>query len=218
MMALLQLAIDTTTIDDALQLVESAYPFFDIAEIGTPLLIEQGLAALETIRGRFPDKQYLADTKIADAGHLEASSAFRRGADFVTVLGLSDDKTIRGALKAAEEHGGHVMIDMIHVTDLLGRARHLEQLGVHVICPHTAHDVQGRGTDPLVDLRNVRGVVQCPLAIAGGINLDNVQSALDMGADIIVVGGGIATAPDSRRAAKQIKRIIEAATRDVNTA
>ena len=216
-MTLLQLAIDTTTIEDALQLVESAYPFFDIAEIGTPLLIEHGLAALETVRGQYPNKQYLADTKIADAGHLEASSAFRRGADFVTVLGVSDDKTIRGALKAAKEHGGQVMIDMIHVPDLLRRAHQLEQLGVHVICLHTPYDVQGSDTNPLVHLQDVRTVVQCRLAIAGGINRKNVQSALDMGADIIVVGGGIAAAPDSRQAAKHLKGIIEATTRHVDT-
>ena len=216
-MAVLQLAIDTTTIDDAMQLVESTYPFFDVAEIGTPLLIEQGLAALESIRERYPDKQYLADAKIADAGHLEASSAFRRHADIVTVLGISDEKTIQGSLQAAEEYGGQVMIDMIHVTDLAGRAARLEQLGVHVICLHTAYDVQGSGIDPLVHLQEVRAAVQCRLAIAGGINLENVQSALDRGADIIVVGGGIATAPDPREAAKQIKETIEAASPHVDT-
>jgi 3-hexulose-6-phosphate synthase len=217
-MALLQLAIDTTTIDDALQLVESTHPYFDIAEIGTPLLIEEGLAALESIRARYPDKQYLADTKIADAGHLEASSAFRRGADFVTVLGVADDKTIRGALQAAGEHDGLVMIDMIHVVDLVRRAQQLEQLGAHVICLHTAYDVQASGVDPLVHLQEVRAAVQCRLAIAGGINLQNVPSALDLGADIIVVGGGIATASDSRQAAKRIKETIEAATPHADTA
>ncbi len=216
-MALLQLAIDSTSIDDALQLAESAYPFFDIAEIGTPLLIEHGLAALEALRERYPDKQFLADTKIADAGHLEASSAFRRGAGFATVLGVSDDITIRAALTAAEEHTAQIMIDMIHVTDLRQRARQLEQMGVHAICLHTAHDVQGTGTDPLAHLHDVREAVQCPLAIAGGIGLNNVQAALDMGADIIVVGGGIATAPDARRAAEQLKRIIETATGHVDT-
>ena len=216
-MALLQLAIDSTTIDDAIKLVAATHPFFDIAEIGTPLLIEQGLAALESIRAQYPDKQYLADTKIADAGHLEAGSAFQRGADIATVLGIADDKTIQGALQASLEHGGQVMIDMIHVTDLVGRAKHLEQLGVPIICLHTAYDVQGSGVDPLIHLQDVRAAVQCKLAIAGGINLQNVRAALDQGADIVVVGGGIAAATDSRKTAKQIKETIATATPHVDT-
>ena len=216
-MALLQLAIDTTSINEALQLVEGAHPYFDIAEIGTPLVIEEGMAALESIRNRYPDKQFLADTKIADAGHLEASSAFRRGADIVTVLGISDDATVQGALQAAQEHGGQVMIDMIHVTDLVGRAQQLEQLGESIICLHTAYDIQSTGIDPLFHLQDVRSAVECRLAIAGGIGLNNVQSALDRGADIIVVGGGIAKASDVRQAAKQIKNIIDATPSHADT-
>ena len=216
-MAHLQLAIDTTTVDDALRLAEAAYPHFDIAEIGTPLLIEQGLSALEAIRARCTDKQFLADTKIADAGHLEATSAFRRGADIVTVLGVADDKTIRGALQAAHEHQGQVMVDMIHVADLPGRAIQVARLGAHIVCLHTAYDVQDEGIDPLVDLQDVRVVVRCRLAIAGGINMDNLQAALDKGADIIVVGGGIANASDIRGTAKQINDTIQAASRHVDT-
>lgn len=217
-MAVLQLAIDTTATDEALRLAGLTHPYFDIAEIGTPLLIEEGLAALEAIRARYPDKQVLADTKIADAGHLEATSAFRRGAHYATVLGVADDETIRGALQAAHEHDAHVMIDMIHVNNPVERAQHLEQLGVHDICLHTAYDLQDSDVDPLVHLRNVRAAVQCRVAIAGGINLHNVHAALDMGADIVVVGGGITSAPDARKAAKDIQEIIKGGDRNADTA
>ena len=208
-MALLQLAIDATSTRDALRLVDAVYPYFDIAEIGTPLLIEEGLAALEAVRERCPDKQLLADTKIADAGRLEATSAFRRGADFVTVLGVSDDVTVRAAVEAAEEHNGNVMIDMIHVADLQRRSRQLERLGVHVICLHTAHDVRGTGIDPLAHLQDIRATVQCPLAIAGGMDSQNSPTAVQTGADIIVVGGAIARASDPRSAAAELKQIID---------
>ena len=81
---LLQLAIDVQTLTEAERLLEDVYPYFDIAEIGTPLILEEGMAALEALKARRPDRLYLADTKIADAGFLEADGAFRRGAAIVT--------------------------------------------------------------------------------------------------------------------------------------
>ena len=78
---------------------------------------------METIKTRFPDKKCLADLKIMDAGKIEATSAFQRGADIVTVLGCADDQTVRGALEAAEAHGGLLMADLINVRDPVGRAR-----------------------------------------------------------------------------------------------
>ena len=209
--AKLQAAIDVTDGARALKLVEQIYPFFDIVEIGTPLIIEEGLAPLETIKARFPDKQYLADTKITDAGRIEATSAFSRGADIVTVLGVSDDKTVEGAIEVAAEYGGQVMIDLIHVVDPVQRGKQLESLGVHILCLHTAYDRQNTGVDPMAELKEMRSAVDCALAIAGGIKLENVERAVSLGADIVVVGGGITSGPDPCQAARKIVESLETA-------
>ena len=201
---LLQLAVDTLSLDDAMRLVERVYPHFDILEVGTPLIIEEGLAPVEQLKRRFGDKQCLADLKIMDAGRLEASSGFRRGADIVTVLGAADDETIRGALEAAAEAGGRLMADLINVADPVHRARELVDLGVHILCLHTAYDLRDRGIDPLGELHGVRPVVSCPLAIAGGIALSQAREAVARGADIVIVGGGISNQPDPAAAAAAI--------------
>jgi len=205
----LQLAIDVTSTADALNLIEAVYPFFDITEIGTPLIIEEGLDPLEILKAKYPDKIYLADTKIVDAGYIEASSAFKRGADIMTVLGVADDKTIHGVLEAAYNYNGKVMADLMYVTNCVERAKALESLGVHMICLHTAYDVQQTGIDPMADLMEIRSSVKCPLAIAGGITADDVERAVTLGADILVVGGGIVKQPNPRQAAQQIIEKIE---------
>src|ERR1041384_4436456 len=146
---LLQLAVDVLTTSEARRIVEQVHPHFDIAEIGTPLIIEEGLAALEALKQNHPDKTYLADLKIMDAGYIEARSAFQRGANLVTVLGVTDDKTIANALKAAREFGGRIMVDLINVPDVVVRAKELERLGVPILCLHTAYDRQQSGIDPL---------------------------------------------------------------------
>ena len=202
--ALLQLAIDTTDMSSALRLAEAVYPHYDMAEIGTPLIIEEGLHALEAIKSQFPDKQYLADLKIMDAGRLEAECAFRRGADFVTVLALADDQTIRGALEAADKYGGQIMADLINVARPARRARELESLGVPCFCVHTAHDVQGTGVDPMANLHSVREAVTCRLAVAGGLKLGDVDQAVRGGADILVFGSFLSTNSDPGQLAEKI--------------
>ena len=52
----------------------------------------------------FPDKEILADLKIMDGGYLEASYAYEAGAAYATILGVSDNLTIEGALKAARDY------------------------------------------------------------------------------------------------------------------
>ena len=191
----LQLAVDALDTAAALQILDEVHPHCDIVEIGTPLIIEEGLGALEALKSKYSDKLYLADTKIMDAGRMEAESAFRRGADIVTVLALADDQTIRGAVDAASAHRGRIMIDLINAPDPLGRAAELEQFGVHVFCLHTAYDRQKGGELQTTNLRVMRESSNGLLAIAGGIKLEHVRQTVLSGADIVVVGGGIISQP-----------------------
>lgn len=204
----LQLAIDSASTMDALKIADEVYPNFDIAEVGTPLLIEEGLHALETLKKKYPGKTYLADVKITDAGYIEASSAFKRGGDIVTVLGVSDDVTISAVVKAAGQYHGRVMADMLHVKDQPERARQLEALGIDIICLHTAWDLKDTGIDPLRALVGVRRSVRCEIAVAGGLTMENVGDAVEKGADILVVGAGITKADNPKETAAQIMEII----------
>lgn len=206
---LLQVALDVLSTQRALEIAGQVHPFLDIFEIGTPLIIEEGLSALETIKTQFPDKKYLADLKIMDAGKIEATSAFKRGADIVTVLGCADDQTIRGALDAAEAHGGQLMADLINVRDPVERARELSGMKVPIICLHTAFDQRGMGKDIFHLLETIRPFVSCQLAIAGGLTSDAVGQALSKGADILVVGTGIIGQRDPRAAARTIMEQLE---------
>lgn len=207
---LLQVAIDVLSLPQALRIVGDVFPHLDIIEIGTPLIINQGLRALETIKARYMGKKYLADLKIMDAGNIEAASAFKRGADIVTVLAAADDLTICGALDAAEAYGGQIMVDLLNVREAVSRAVQLDAMRVPIICLHTAFDRRGPGKDILYLLDLVRPAVNCQLAIAGGLTSDTVGQALSKGADILVVGSGIADQPDPGAVARAIMKELKA--------
>ncbi len=204
----LQVAIDTTDLQRALELAESVSFSAQVVELGTPLLLAEGLRILPDFRQRCPDTLLLADTKIADAGYLEASYAFARGADAITVLAVSDDATVEGCVEAARETDSLVFADLMHVADVATRAMELETLGVDVLCLHTAWDRRDRGIEVLADLRDVRQRARLPLAVAGGVTLENCREVLETGADLLVVGGGITSQPDPAAAAAAIRQAL----------
>ena len=92
----LQIALDDVTLEGALELVKKVRDYIDIIEIGTPFVYEYGMQAVRTMKEHFPDKEILADMKIMDAGYYEAEEALKAGADYITVLGVTDNLTIQG--------------------------------------------------------------------------------------------------------------------------
>ena len=71
-MTKLQLAVDTLSLDEALEFLEEASSDIDIVEVGTPLLYRSGLEAVRRIRAAFPKLSILCDGMIMDAGAYES--------------------------------------------------------------------------------------------------------------------------------------------------
>ena len=206
----LQIALDTLSLEECIILLEQTKGNVDIAEVGTPFIIEEGMRPVRELKKRFPEIEILADTKIMDAGELEASSAFKAGADIVTVLGVSNDETILGAIKAAKQHGCKIMIDMIAVKNLVERAKEIDAMGVDYICVHTAFDVQKSGKDPLDELKMINKVIcNAKSAVAGGVKLSTIDEIVEEGAEIIVVGGAICNAENKSETAKEMKKHLQ---------
>lgn len=202
----LQAALDTLTLEQCLALLEETRGSVNIAEVGTPFVIECGMEPVKAIKAAFPEIEVLADVKIMDAGEYEADKCFEAGADIVTVLGVSHNETIEGVVRSARKHNGKVMVDMIAVKDLAARAAEIDKMGVDYICVHTAFDIQGEGFDPLEDLKTVNGVIsQAASAVAGGVKLATVDAIAAENPAIIVVGGAICNADDRAAMAKAIK-------------
>ena len=176
----LQAALDTLTTEQCIDLLNQTGHAVDIAEVGTPFIIEQGMSPVRTFKKLFPHIEVLADAKIMDAGEFEADKCFDAGADIVTVLGVSYDETIEGVVRSARKHNKKVMADMIAVKDLAKRTREIDQMGVDYICVHTAFDIQGSGQkDPLTDLKVVNSVIKnARSAVAGGVKRETQPSIL----------------------------------------
>ncbi|HUV40108.1 MAG TPA: orotidine 5'-phosphate decarboxylase / HUMPS family protein [Planctomycetota bacterium] len=181
----------------------------EILEAGTPLIKAEGLNAVRELRAKFPDLRIVADMKTMDAGRAEMEMAAKAGADLAVVLGAAADSTIRECIKAGENYGIEVGVDMIGVTDVAARAKQCQEWGASVIGLHHAIDEQMQGTgDPLSRLRAVRPVVSVPIAFAGGLNSETVVDAMEAGADVLIVGGAIIKSADPEKATREIIRAL----------
>ena len=206
----LQLALDTTTIDEAVELVKKTEKWIDIIEIGTPMLIEYGVEAVRIMKKSFPNHLVLADAKIMDAGELEASMCFKAGADIVTVLGVSHLTTIANTVKAAKAVNKMVMVDMIDVENLVEKTKAIDALGVDYICVHTAFDLQGEKAEPMEELMEVNRIIsKSQSAVAGGVKLTTIKKVVGCDPEVIVVGGGITNQEDPAKTAQAIKEAME---------
>lgn len=206
----LQLALDLVDIPGAIEVVKQVEPYVDIVEIGTPIIINEGLHAVKALKEAFPNLAVLADLKIMDAGGYEVMKAADAGADIVTILGVAEDASIQGAVAEAKKQGKQILVDMIAVKNLAERAEQIDSFGVDYICVHTGYDLQAIGQNSFEDLRTIKRVVKhAKVAVAGGIKLTTLPEVIAVKPDLIIVGGGITGENDMIAAANEMQQLIK---------
>ncbi|MBR3378753.1 MAG: orotidine 5'-phosphate decarboxylase, partial [Bacillus sp. (in: Bacteria)] len=105
----LQLALDLVNIPEAIELIKEVEASIDVVEIGTPVVINEGLRAVKEVKQAFPNLRVLADLKIMDAAGYEVQQASEAGADIVTILAAAEDMSIQGAVKEAKARGKQIL-------------------------------------------------------------------------------------------------------------
>ncbi|WP_419880958.1 3-hexulose-6-phosphate synthase [Peribacillus sp. B-H-3] len=208
----LQLALDLVNIEEAKQLIKEVEEHIDIVEIGTPVVINEGLRAVKEIKEAFPSLKVLADLKIMDAAGYEVMKASEAGADIITILGAAENESIKGAVAEAKKQGKKILVDMIAVKDIEGRAKELDELGADYICVHTGYDLQAVGQNSFNDLMAIKRVVKnAKTAVAGGIKLETLPEVLNAQPDLVIVGGGITGQDDKKAAAAKMQELVKKA-------
>ena len=112
MKPIVQISLDLTNIDEALETAEIAMRAgVDWLEAGTPLILAEGLHGVRWLRDAFPDTPIVADLKTMDGGYLEAEMMAKAGATHVVVMARAHHETIKCVVKAGADFGCKVMGD-----------------------------------------------------------------------------------------------------------
>ncbi len=203
----LQIALDIPDIE-AVKRVLRAMPRSDsiILEAGTPLIKRYGVRVIREIREVVGDSFIVADLKTLDVGKVEVDLAFNETADGVCASGLASKETLDGFIYEARRLGIYSYIDMMEVENPVEKLRSLEKLP-DVVILHRAIDVERRGEGPrwsyIKEIREAFKDERLLIAVAGGITPQTAPRALEMGADILIVGRYITQSRDVERAVRE---------------
>jgi len=207
---ILQLALDLLNGDRALQIADEATDAGPLwIEAGTPLIKSEGMDIIRKLRERFPDTEIVADLKTMDTGAVETEMAAKAGASIVCILGVSHDETIKEAVESGRKYGAKIMVDLIGVKDPIARAKTIESYGIDYFCVHIGIDEQMEGVSPLEIVKQLVKHTSKPVAVAGGINSEDVVDMIKMGAHIIIVGGALTKATDVTTATQTMLQAIK---------
>jgi 3-hexulose-6-phosphate synthase len=206
--SIVQISLDLTSIDEALDHARIAVRAgVDWLEAGTPLILAEGLRAVQAIHRAFPKHPVVADLKTMDGGYLEAEMMAKAGATHVVVMARAHPATVKAVVKAGRDYGIEVMGDNLGCEDKAAAARMLEDLGVDYIVHHIGYDErrdpevigarQGRTPSPLDELEAVVKTVKIPVQAVGGLSVDQVLRLPQYGVYHLVLGAPLTVDADA---------------------
>jgi 3-hexulose-6-phosphate synthase/6-phospho-3-hexuloisomerase len=207
---ILQVALDLLELERALVIArEAVLGGADWVEAGTPLIKSAGMEAVRRLRSEFPDREIVADMKVADTGTLEVEMAAKSGAGIICILATADNEVVREAVRAKHHYGVRIMADLINSPDPVGRALELDEMGVDIIAAHAGIDQQMVGLSSVELARELAGRISLPIAVAGGLDAESAAEAVRSGAAIIIVGGNIVRSGDVTGSTRRIREAID---------
>ena len=209
MKPIVQISLDLTNIEEALETAEMALRAgVDWLEAGTPLILAEGLHGVRTMREHFPETPIVADLKTMDGGYLEAEMMAKAGATHVVVMSQAHEETIKCVVKAGADFGVGVMGDNLASQDMIAGAKRLEDLGCGFVIHHIGYDerrgIAARGErmpNPLDQLREVVDAVSVPVQAVGGLTLEQAVQCPEYGAPLVVLGAPLTVDADAFKTA-----------------
>lgn len=197
---IVQISLDLTEIPEALETSAMALRAgVDWLEVGTPLIIAEGMNGVRELRKAFPETPIVADLKTMDGGWLEAEIMAKAGATHVVVMGQAHRETVELVARAGRDFGVEVMGDNMAMPDPARGARLLEDSGCDYVIHHIGYDYRNvchdRGDpvpSPLDRLREVVDAVNVPVQAVGGLSIEQAIETPKYGAPLVVIGAPLA--------------------------
>jgi 3-hexulose-6-phosphate synthase len=208
----LQVALDFADEKKAFSIAKKVCKYAEIIELGTPLIKNCGAKNItKKMKKLCKNSKIFSDLKTMDTGAFEAEIAIKNGANYVTILGVSDIDTIKGAIKKVGKE--NVVIDLIGCNNVTKRIHELMKVGAKNFEIHTGIDQQNKGMTPFKNLSNAKKIKGIKIWVAGGIKLETINQVIKYSPEVVVVGGAITKAKNPEKEAEQIKNKISEAER-----
>ena len=211
----IQIALDYATIEEAILMAKIGIEAgVDWLEIGTPLIISQGVAPIGKMVRAFPDFPVLADYKTMDSGWKNVQRTTEQGGHVMTVCANSPDETVKSAIAESKKNGVWVVVDTIGVKNQAARAKQCADWGAHMIYLHYGADQRKHDAtqDSTQWLEEVQRAVSIPIGVGCFDAVDGAKAA-SLGAELIAIGHPVISAADPLKELSRFVREVRAAYR-----
>ncbi|MHC5251638.1 3-keto-L-gulonate-6-phosphate decarboxylase UlaD [Listeria kieliensis] len=199
----LQVALDQSSLSEALKTVRKVGEEVDIIEAGTILCLAEGMQAVKCLRALYPDKIVVADTKCADAGGTVAGNASDAGADWMTVICSATIPT----MKKAAEQVSELQVELYGNWTYEDAEKWLEA-GISQAVYHQSRDALLAGeTWGEKDLTRVKKLVEMGfrVSVTGGLEKETLQLFAGVDVFTFIAGRSITESADPKAAAREMK-------------
>jgi orotidine-5'-phosphate decarboxylase len=202
------LALDLTTLKEALQVAKNVSDYINTIKIGYPLVLAEGLECINIIKEEVKCK-VIADFKVADIPETNrkiTDLTFQAGADAIIVQGFIGKDSVQATLESAEYYDGDVFL----VTEM-------SHSGSERFMQNVSEDIARMGMDMGINnyvapstkldrLKRIRGIVgDDSFIISPGVGVQGGDPSPTLKfADALIIGRSIYTADDPKQALKSI--------------
>jgi 3-hexulose-6-phosphate synthase len=211
----IQIALDYPTTEEAIAMARLGVEAgVDWLEVGTPLIVCQGIAPIGALHRAFPDHPILADYKTMDSGFKNVERTHAQGGHIMTVCANAPDETVKSAIAMGKKMGIGVIADTIGVKDQAARARQCQEWGVDIVYLHYGADQ--RKADETNDSTQWIDAVQAAVTIpigCGCFGIEDAVRAVKKGVEYIVIGHPLISGPDALEQLKTFVREVRACYR-----
>lgn len=209
----LQVALDLTTVPEALAALESTADEVDVIEVGTILCLSAGMDAVKCIRAAHPMHIVLADVRIAEAGSIISKLAFDAGADWVTVVSGAARATVEAVAGIARDRDRDVQVELSEgwTWDYVDACL---QAGVEQFIVHRSRDAEASGHltwadddfEAIAELHRRGGRV----SVTGGLTPTEIRAFDRTPAEIFISGRGLYGPQDPADASRAYREAVDA--------
>ena len=217
---LLQIALDSLSLEKAVADAKAAENVVDIIEVGTILACAEGMKAVKTLKALHPDHILVCDLKTTDGGAILAKMAFEAGADWLTVSAAAHPATKEACKKVADEINAEnpdLKVPKEIQIEIYGNwtfedARDWVGLGVKQAIYHRSRDAElaGKGwTEEDIEKMKRLSEMGLELSITGGIVPEEIYLFKDIKNAKVFIAGRALVGEKGKDTAEAIRSEID---------
>lgn len=208
---LLQVALDNTSLESALESLKGVDEVVDIIECGTILIGAESARVINIIRTLYPEKILVADFKIADSGNVMGGMILEGKPDLMTVICSAHINTMKAVKEEIAKRGMNTEVQVeLYGNWTMHDVQTWKEIGIDHVILHHSRDIKGGWSEEELKLTKKLCDAGMKVTVTGSIGYDDIDLFKGLPIYCIICGRSIRDAENPKEEAERMKaKLIE---------